>query len=222
MKPLYNTVQQYESILDPDQNKVMDRMTDEMIRSRIREYCTYKRHNACWPAAAPALKITTIDKDEKGWYVDTESDYYIKLMENSTKKSFQEYCISHVQKIDKQKGFLVMDPRDPVVYFRWRKHKGFLIINDAFNLESTEGLPEELDVLELDRCCQTDQRFTVHNKIKWISLINIWKLHILGNGYKNVLTHFNNSIADIKTSNQAKIYRPENMDEYWDLRKKLK
>ena len=222
MKTLYSTVQQCESILDPDQNKVMNRMTDEMIRSRIREYCTYKRHNACWLAANPALKITTIDKDEKGWYVDTESEYHIKLMENSTKKSFQEYCISHVQKIDKQKGFLVMDPGDPVVYFRWRKHKGCLAISDSLDLESTEGLPEELDVLELDRCCYTNQRFTVHNKIKWIVLINIWKLHILGNGYKNVLTHFNNSIADIKTSNQVKIYYPENMDEYWDLRKKLK
>ena len=36
-----NNTQQYESILDPDQNKVMDRMTDVMIRKRIQEYCVY-------------------------------------------------------------------------------------------------------------------------------------------------------------------------------------
>ena len=45
MKTLYNTVQQCESILDPDQNKVMGRMTDDMIRQRIREYCTFKRYS---------------------------------------------------------------------------------------------------------------------------------------------------------------------------------
>ena len=32
MKTLYNVVQQYEGILDPDQNKVIDRMKDDAIR----------------------------------------------------------------------------------------------------------------------------------------------------------------------------------------------
>ena len=43
MKPLsdyLNNTQQCESILNPNQNQVMDRMTDEMIRRRIQEYCT--------------------------------------------------------------------------------------------------------------------------------------------------------------------------------------
>ena len=40
MKTLYNTVQQCESILDPNQDQVIDKITDEMIRNRIREYCT--------------------------------------------------------------------------------------------------------------------------------------------------------------------------------------
>ena len=223
MKTLYNTVQQYESILDPDQNKVMSRMTDVMIRKRIQEYCVYNeqkyKRGELWIATYRGLNITKIDKDNKGWYVETESSVYIFVMSSTPAKSFYDYCIAKGQQIDKQKGFLI---EDIGIYFRWRKHSGPLDVRQAPNFKSTEGLPEELDVLELDRCCYTNQRFVVHNKIKWIVLINIWKLHILGNGYKNVLTHFNNSIADIKTSNQVKIYYPENMDEYWDLRKKLK
>ena len=36
-----NNITQYESILNPNQDQVMGRMTDEMIRRRIQEYCTY-------------------------------------------------------------------------------------------------------------------------------------------------------------------------------------
>ena len=43
MKTLYNTVQQYESVLNPNQGQTMSRMTDEIIRQRIQEYCTYNR-----------------------------------------------------------------------------------------------------------------------------------------------------------------------------------
>ena len=70
MKTLYNTVQQCEGILDPDQNKVMDRMKVDVIRQCIQEYCTYSRarhrRGKCWPVTDPRLTITKIDKDEKG------------------------------------------------------------------------------------------------------------------------------------------------------------
>ena len=66
---------QYEGILDPNQDQVMNRMTDEMIRRRIQEYCTYDRQKdklgELWYAAGSFLKITKVDKDNKGWYVET-------------------------------------------------------------------------------------------------------------------------------------------------------
>ena len=109
MKTLYNTVQQYESILDPDRNKVMSRMTDVMIRKRIQEYCEYNeqkyKRGELWVGADPCLTITKIDKDEKGWYVDTSSVVTIYLMFESREKSFYDYCSSCGQQLDKQKGF---------------------------------------------------------------------------------------------------------------------
>ena len=55
LKDYLSNTQQYESILNPNQDQVMGRMTDEMIRSRIREYCTYdrqkRRRGECWIAA---------------------------------------------------------------------------------------------------------------------------------------------------------------------------
>ena len=75
METLYNTVQQYESILDPNQDQVMDRMTDNVIRERIRKYCTYDeqkyRHSKLWCGTDRYMKITKIDKDDKGWYIET-------------------------------------------------------------------------------------------------------------------------------------------------------
>ena len=113
LRDYLSNTQQYESILDPDQNQVMTRMTDEMIRSRIREYCTYDRQKhfrgELWTAAALNLNITKIDKDNKGWYVETESPVYIFVMSSTPAKSFYDYCIAKGQQIDKQKGFLIED-----------------------------------------------------------------------------------------------------------------
>ena len=104
MKTLYNTVQQYESILNPDQDQVMSRMTDDMIRPRILEYCTYslsKQRGEYWPVAESDLRITKVDKDEKGWYIETMSKYAFPMARTNV-KSFYEYCLSKGQKIDKQ------------------------------------------------------------------------------------------------------------------------
>ena len=141
LRDYLNNTQQYESILDPNQDQVMSRMTDDMIRQRIREYCTYdykkRRYGEIWPANNPILEITKVDKDDKGWYVETKTDEYLYLMPNTRAKSFYERCMVNGQKIDKQKGFLI---EDIGVYFRWRKHKGALIIYDADYFESTKGL----------------------------------------------------------------------------------
>ena len=219
MKTLYNTVQQYESILNPDQNQVMNRMTDDMIRQRIREYCTFKRYSLrmIWPAADFDLQITKVDKDDRGWYIETRSDYSIHLMDHSSKKSFHEHCISLGQKIDKQKGFLI---EDIDVYFRWRKHDGDIIIEDALYLETTEGFPEELDVLDLVRGCSTSQKLDVRNNIKITILSHTGDIKISGKGCKNVII-YPNSQANATAPSGVKIHHPKTHKEYLNLIGKL-
>ena len=218
-----NNTQQCESILDPDQNKVMDRMTDVMIRKRIQEYCTYSR-GECWPVDIEDTEITKIDKDNKGWYIETKSPATMYIMDNNESKSFYEYCLSEGCKMDKQKGFLI---EDIGVYFRWRKHIGRLEITDAPNLESTEGLPEELNLLQLNYTCRHSRRLDVRNKIKVISIRGLEYLRdmeflkISGNGCKNIIFFSKNELSDVIAPSGVKMYRAKNWEEYFDLRKKL-
>ena len=209
------------SILNPDQNQIMNRMTDEIIRSRIREYCTYdlrKYKGEQWVGADRGLEITKIDKDEKGWYIETMSTTCF-LLSHTNAKSFYEYCLSKGQKIDKQKGFWI---EDIDTYFRWRKHKGWLDIYDAPNFESTKGLPKELDKLEMWDVCQHSNRLNVCNKIKVIVLDDyIPDLEISGSGCKGVIINPDGKIGNITAPDRVKIHRPNNWRIYISLRKKL-
>ena len=217
MKTLYNTVQQYESILNPSQDQVMSRMTDDMIRERIREYCTLGRQkykqNEPWAVVAisPSIEITAVDKDEKGWYVETKSDDGIHLIDQSSKKSFYDYFLSKGCKIDKQKGFLI---EDMGVYFRWRKHEGRIVVMGAPNFSSTQGLPEELERLHLRKCCQKSGRFVIHNKIKLMVLSTIKDTKISGNGCKNIVIDFDSPCSNITVPDGVKIHRPRGWNEY--------
>ena len=224
LRDYLNHTRQCESILDPDQDQVMSRMadaTDDMIRKRIREYCTWDRQKyyqgELWPAVDDDLEITQIDKDNNGWYIETRSAVNVGVIYGTWVKSFYDYCLSKGQKIDKQKGFLI---EDIGVYFRWRKHKGSIEITDASCLESTLGLPEELDLLYLDRCCVESKKFTVHNRIKVIIARQICPINISGNGCKNVIIHPDSKTDNITAPSQTKILRPETEKEYWDLRRK--
>ena len=158
---------QYEGILDPDQNKVMDRMTDEMIRRRIQEYCTYDRQKdklgKLWCVASYNLKITKVDKDNKGWYIETNGFTHAWTLYGAGVKSFYDYCLLNGQKIDEKKGFLI---EDAGVYFRWRRHSGIFQFYSSPKLESTDGLPEELNELYLSETCADSKKFEVRNKIK--------------------------------------------------------
>ena len=218
-----NNTQQYESILNPNQDQVMGRMTDEMIRSRIREYCTYDRQKhfrgELWAAAALYLNITKIDKDDKGWYVETKSSVYIYIVSSTPAKSFYDYCLSEGQKIDKQKGFLI---EDIGVYFRWRKHEGGLTVVGNPDFESTEGLPEKLSSLTLSNSCQESGRLAIHNEINLICLDNVGDINInmTGRGCKNVIIHPHVPI-NVTAPNDVKIYHPKDINEYRELRIKL-
>ena len=220
-----NNTQQCESILDPNQDQVMDRMTDDMIRERIREYCTWGRQkykrNEMWIIAHPDCKITKVDKDKDGWYIETEGSTSITGIKRS--KSYYDYCSAYGYKIDKQKGLLI---EDIGVYFRWRKHKGILEIDDSPNLESTDGLPEELDVLSLWQCCQKSKKLNVRDKINILDLTIDGDLKIFGDGCENVIIHPDSPDVvtvpgKVTVPSGTKIHYPKNYDEYDDLRDKL-
>ncbi len=210
------------SILNPDQNQIMNRMTDEIIRSRIREYCTYdlrKYKGEQWVAANGDLKISDIGKDEQGWYVDTKSFFFIRIMYDKLAKSYYDYYTPEESKTDKQKGFLI---EDIGTYFRWRKHKGTLKIFDCPNLESADGLPEELDALHLICCCHKSQRFEVHNKIGVISLTAVPDFEMSGDGCKNIIIDCYQSVTpNIIAPNGTKIHKPISDVEYNKLMIKL-
>ena len=208
---------QHESILDPNQDQVMNKMTDVMIRQRIREYCEGVLSKTCWEDSHPRMDITKVDKDKNGWYIETEASI-VCINFHDESESFYEYCLSKGQKIDKQKGFLI---KDLGIYFRWRKHHGILEIGGTPNLESTQGLPEELEQLLLYKCCQKSKKFDVCNKINVISLAYAGDIKITGNGCKNILINSNYPCGNIIVPNGVKIYRPKGLDEYFDLRKKI-
>ena len=221
MKTLYNTIQQCEGILDPDQNKVMNKMTDEMIRSRIREYCTYdgKKYfrNELWPAVDEDLEITKIDKDKQGWYIETESTLSAPVLYRDTAKSFYDYCISQGQKIDEQKGFLI---EDIGIYFRWSKHSGSLEVSHASDFESTEGLPEELDELNIYDSCEDSKKLDVRNKIKVIILADVADLKISGKGCKNIIIN-SSYLTNVTVPDGVKIHRPNGLGGYRRIKKKI-
>ena len=209
-----------ESILDPDQNKVMSRMTDELIPNRIREYCTYDRQKynrgELWPAADAALKITKIDKDKKGWYIETSGTIDITKCTHS--RSFYGYCLSIGQEVDRQKGFLI---EDIGIYFRWRRHSEKILIGFAPDFESTDGLPEELDVLSLGGVCHNSKRLDVRNKIRVIVLDDTGDIKISGNGCKDIIINPDSVIGEITAPSGTNIHRPVDYYDYNDLRKKI-
>ena len=215
LRDYLNNTQQYEGILDPDQNQVMDRMMDEIIRRRIHGYCTYDlqkyRLGELWIIANPNLEIVKIDKDEKGWYIETKGSVQVAVAYRNNVESFYDYCLSKECKIDKQKGFLV---EDICVYFRWRKHKGSIEIWEAQALKYTEGLPEELEQLHLHQCCQKSGHFIVRNKIKLMALSNIRDTKISGNGCKNIVIDPGNFCDNITTRKEIKMHHPKRWDEY--------
>ena len=215
-----NNTTQCESILDPNQDQVMSRMTDDMIREHIRKYCTWGRQkykrNEMWIIAHPDCKITKVDKDKDGWYIETEGSTSITGIKRS--KSYYDYCSAYGYKIDKQKGLLI---EDIGVYFRWRKHSGTLSISAAPNLESTDGLPEELYVLRILDSCQHSKKLNIRNKIKVITLSYVEDIKILGKGCKNVIIDREYSHVNITAPSGVKIHRPKDSDEYISLLEKI-
>ena len=207
-----------EGILDPDQNKIMSRMTDDAIRQHIREYCTYSKYGNRWPAADAALKITKVDKDNRGWYIDTESSNIIDAIASTTAKSYLDFCELSKQKTDKQRGFLI---KDLDIYFRWRKHKGGLLIELSPNLESTDGLSEELDFLWLRICCEKSKKLDVRNKINAIELSYVEDIKISGNGCRHIVINPDNTVDNITAPGEVNVYRTEDWDEYENLIPKL-
>lgn len=201
------------SILNSDQNQVLTRMTDEIIRDHIIQYgeAEILARYQIW-----GVNITKVDKDDRGWYIESKGRLSIICVDERT-KSLCDHCLYVGQPIDKQKGFLI---EDIGVYVRWHKHVGGVTIWDMPKLESTEGLPEELDKLIVFG--NKSKKLTVTNKINVILIKDIRGLKILGDGCKNVLLDpdLHNEI-DVTAPTGTKLYLPSNGAEYLDLSKKL-
>ena len=228
---LNTSSQKVKHNLNLNRSAAVSRMTaDDMIRQRIREYCEWdrKKHiqgklgrhglRKLWPVADEDLEITNIDKDDKGWYVETMGNPHITFRDVSA-KSFYDYCISLGQKIDGQKGFLI---EDIDVYFRWRVNFGAILVHSAPNLESTKGLPEKFDVLFLQNCCKKSKKLDVCNKIKeHVALSDVEDIKISGNGFKNILIDPVQPCGDITAPSGVKIYRPKDLNEFGVICRKL-
>lgn len=220
---LNNTTQQHESILGPDQNKVLGQMTDEMIRQRIIEYCQdelnkYKPAHL-WPLnAKEAIKILTVDKDRQGWYIITTGHLRIIDIGPGT-KSLYDFYRSKGQKVDEQKGFLI---EDIGVYFQWSEHFGVISIVSAPSLESTKGLPDWQPILILRNCCKKSKRLDVCNNIlSCLSLRNMDDIKISGKGFKNIIINPDAPCGNVTAPRGVKIYRPKDTNEYEIIAAKL-
>lgn len=236
---LNESTQQYESVFGGNQTKDNGYSDDNTIRTRILQYCTFDWSNKCWPIAAAAMKITKVDKDEKGWYIDTvNNEYPTGTLQQTEAKTVLGYCNASKYRIkmksffdkytpirfkdDDSKEFVVVDREEPVVHFRWRKHKGGLTVLAAPNFESTEGLPDELDTLYVSGSCQSSKGFDVRNKIDTIVVEDTaWSLKISGNGCKDLIIDPDSVTGEITAPSRTKIHRPENCDEYISLKEKL-
>lgn len=213
-----NNTKQCESILNPNQDQVVNRMTKAAIRKRISDHITIDDDHYILDSW---IETDKIDQDSQGWYVD--SLCIVDICEvvglcHENEKSFYDCCVSHNLKMDKQKGCYI---EDMDLYFRWRRHKGGLLVQGAPNLESTDGFPAELDLLCLEECCANSKKFEVRNNIDVISLKNIKNLKIIGKGCKNVIISPDGTTGKITAPSGVKIHHPKDWDEYWDLRNKL-
>ena len=212
-----------EGILDRDQNKVLGRMTDEMIRQRIIEYCQDElnkyKPSKLWPLnAKEAIKILEVDKDRQGWYILTTGHLHITDIDPSIKSLYDLYR-SKGYKIDEQKGFLI---EDIGVYFQWSEHFGVISITRAQNFESTKGLPDWQSVLILRNCCKKSKRLDVCNNI-WscLSLANMGDIKITGKGLKNIMINPDSPCGDVTAPRGVKIYRPKDSNEFEIIAAKL-
>ena len=150
--------------------------------------------------------------------IETNGSAQIWALYGAGVKSLYDYCIAKGQQIDKQKGFLI---EDICVYFRWRRHSGIVRFYSSPKLESTDGLPEELNELHLSETCTDSEKFEVRNKIKVMLLSDVGDIKISGNGCDNILVDPEHPYGEITAPNGVKIHYPDTMYEYWDLRKKL-
>lgn len=207
-----------------------NRLSDNMIREVIYKYCANWRN---WGVAQPGLKVTKVDKDEKGWYVDTESDKCLSLHVDDSKSFLEYYNKRELSRFTSSSKFVPARLKDdnstefmvlqtgPEIYFRWRKHKGVISIYDAAYIESTDGLPEELDVLEFVGCSYKSRKLKVNNKIDVIDYHGEGYFVLSGNVCKDMIVLPGSISSRIFATARLKIHYPETLEEYLSLREKL-
>ena len=222
-----------EGIFDQMKNNIkgnINRLSDNIIRKVIYKYCANWRN---WGVAQPGLKVAKVDKDEKGWYVDTESDKCLSLHVGDSKSFLEYYNESELSRFTSSSKFVPARLKDdnstefmvpqsgPKIYFRWRKHKGVISIYNAAYIESTAGLPEELDVLEFVGCCAKSRKLIVNGKIDVIDYHGDGYFVLSGNGCKDMIVLPGSISSRIFATCRIKIHFPKTLEEYLSLREKL-
>ena len=221
-----------EGIFDRMKNNIkgnINRLSDNIIRKVIYKYCANWRN---WGVAQPGLKVTKVDKDEKGWYVDTEFDKCLSLHVDDSKSFLEYYNKRELSRFTSSSEFVPARLKDdnstefmvlqtgPEIYFRWRKHKGVISIYNADYIESTDGLPEELDVFEVG-CCDKSHKLRVNNKIDVIDYHGDGYFQLSGNACKDMIVLPSSLSSHIFATGRIKIHYPKTLEEYLSLREKL-
>ena len=221
-----------EGIFDRMKNNIkgnINRLSDNIIRKVIYKYCANWRN---WGVAQPGLKVTKVDKDEKGWYVDTESDKCLSLHVDDSKSFLEYYNKRELSRFTSSSEFVPARLKDdnstefmvlqtgPEIYFRWRKHKGVISIYNADYIESTDGLPEELDVLEL-ASCDKSRKLIVNGKIDVIDYHGDGYFLLSSDGCKDMIVLPSCRNIHIVATGRIKIHYPKTLEEYLSLRENL-
>ena len=233
LKDYLNESSLSEGIFDRMKNIIKgnrNRLSDSIIRQVIYKYCADWRN---WGVAQPGLKVTKVDKDEKGWYVDTESDKCLSLTVDDSKSFLEYYNERELSRFTSSSKFVPARLKDdnstefmvlqsgPEIYFRWRKHKGIISIYNAAYIESTAGLPEELDVLEFVGCCAKSRKLIVNGNIDVIDYHGDGYFVLSGNGCKDMIVLPGSISSRIFATCRIKIHYPKTLEEYLSLREKL-
>lgn len=160
----------YESLLD-NEEKIMQQAEEDAHKLDIIAWVDNKRLWPFYPTSSKHNKfsdcIVEIGKDSKGYYIDTEGWIAANNNGRLDDKNYGKYFPHH-------KDSRVSGAKCPS--FRWRKHiKGQIATADELQqLNSIEGLPEEIDTLMFSQgnAVGTKTIDLGDRKINWIRMFN--------------------------------------------------
>lgn len=119
-----------------------------------------------------------IGQDDEGFYIDTSGTSSMICGENGSldTKSFEYLFSENIDRYNK-------DEKGHCPYFRWRSHKGqIIIVNNLQKFNSLAGLPDKIDKLFIGEMvgCQSGIIDLGERQITRIRLHNVGKIKLTG------------------------------------------